>query len=135
MTNKKQPIFIKAETIYKVSVFTYIFAYAVFLFGWYMRGNFILPTLFCLPLIAMTPNVIGKKRRYYQFIPNILVLYIGWALAEIFINRSMHLYGSLALLSWVFCLGSMLLLVRTHYLILGGHYESERKKKKNNSSE
>jgi len=55
---------IKAETLYKVSVFTYIFAVGIFLTGWFLRGNYILPFLFCLPLIAMIPNVIGKRRRY-----------------------------------------------------------------------
>lgn len=129
MTKAKFPIHIKAETLYKVSVFTYIFAFAIFLFGWTLRGNILLPLLFCFPLVLMTANVISKRRRYYQFIPNILVLYIGWAIAEIFINKSMHLYGALALISWLLCLISMLLLVRTKYLKDGGHYISTRKKK------
>ncbi len=130
MTEPRPIMHIKAELLYKLCISTYIVAVAIFLFGWVLRGNYILPFLLCLPLIAMIPNVIGKRRRYYQFIPNILVLYIGWALAEIFINKSMHVYGSLALIAWLVCLISMLLLVRTRLLRDGGHYVSTRKKRK-----
>ena len=129
MSDEKKAIHISAETLFKVSVFTYIFAVSIFLTGWFVRTSYIIPFLLCLPLIAMIPNVIGKRRRYYQFIPNILVLYIGWAIAEIFINKSMHIYGALALIAWLICLVCMLLLVRTHFLKKGGHYISTRKKK------
>jgi len=129
MFDSPQNIHIKAETLYKISVFSYIFALAIFLLGWFLRANYILPLLFCFPLLVMTYNVLGKRRRYYQFIPNILVLYIGWAIAEIFINKEMHLYAALALVSWIICLFSMLLLVRTHFLKDGAHYISTRKRK------
>jgi len=123
-------VFIKAETLYKISVSTFVFAYLIFLFGWLQRNNILLPLLLCLPLIIMSAQVIGKRRRYYQFIPNILVLYIGWAIAEIFINKAMHVYAALALVAWLICLVCMLLLVRTNYLIDGNHYISTRKKKR-----
>jgi len=115
---------------YRLSIAMYIIAYSVFLLGWYMQANLILPFILCLPLIAMTPLVIGKRRRYYQFIPNILVLYIGWAIAELFINKTMHLYAAIALVAWSMTLWAMLKLIRTNYLIDGDHYISTRKKKK-----
>jgi len=126
----RQGIHISSQNLYRTVVFSYVLALVAFLGGCIITGKWIFPLFLCLPLILMLPLVIGKRRRYYQLIPNILVLYIGGALAELFINPAMHLYAAIALIAWVLALITMLLLVRTNYLIDGGHYISTRKKKK-----
>jgi len=115
--------------LFIVTVTTYVVALGIFILGWYISGPSWKAILCCLPLVLLIPAVIKRRRRYYQLLPNLLVVYIGWGLVERLINPEMAVFAGFALFLWVVCLIFMLKLVRTDYLIDGGHYISTRKKK------
>jgi uncharacterized membrane protein len=132
MASGKKGIHISSRQLFIGTVLSYILALTVFMVGWFKTGPHWLAIACCLPLLILIPAVLQKRRRYYQLIPNLLVIYICWSLAERFINPDLQTYAAIALILWSACLVLMLMLVRTSYLIDGGHYipDPERKQKR-----
>ena len=114
------------------TVLSYLIALLSYVWGWYITGPHGVALILCLPLVILLPAIFKKRRRYYQLIPNLLVVYIGWSLIERFINPEMKIFAGLAVFSWTVCLILMLKLIRTPFLVDGGHYipDHERKRKR-----
>jgi len=129
VTQEKKQITISGKQLFIVSAVSYVIALASFLIGWITSGPHWIPIACCIPLIILTPALFTKRRRYFQLIPNLLVIYICWSLVERFINPSMANYSAIALIAWVACLLTMLLVIRTNYLVDGGHYIPDPEKK------
>ncbi|NNC96738.1 MAG: DUF2069 domain-containing protein [Gammaproteobacteria bacterium] len=117
------------NAVYYLTVISYLIALSVFISGWYSSGRQVWGILLCVPLVLLIPGVIGKRRRYYQLIPNLLVIYIGWSLVERMIDNGMQTNAGIALFFWVMCLVLMLKLIRTPYLVDGRHYVADPEKK------
>ncbi len=128
MKNKKQ-ITITGRQLYLASTITYVIALASYIIGWITTGPNWVALACCIPLIILTPAVLTKRRRYFQLIPNLLVIYLCWSLVERFINPAMGTYSAISLIAWTACLFAMLMVIRTSYLVDGGHYVPDPEKK------
>lgn len=129
MTQEKKQITITGRQLYLVSTISYVIALATFITGWLVTGPHWIPLAFCIPLVILTPAVFTKRRRYFQLIPNLLVIYVCWSLVERFINPAMASYSAISLVAWTVSLFAMLMLIRTSYLVDGGHYVPDPEKK------
>ena len=129
MTQDKKQITISGRQLYLVSVITYVAALVTFMIGWIVTGPHWIPIACCIPLIILIPAIFTKRRRYFQLLPNLLVIYICWSLVERFINPAMGTYAAISLIAWSICLFAMLMVIRTSYLVDGGHYVPDPEKK------
>ena len=129
MTQEKKQITITGRQLYLASAISYVVALATFIAGWIITGPSWVPLAFCIPLIILTPAVFTKRRRYFQLIPNLLVIYVCWSLVERFINPAMGTYSAISLVAWTICVFAMLMVIRTSYLLDGGHYIPDPEKK------
>lgn len=129
MAQEKKTVHISSKQLYIGTIISYLVALIVYIAGWIITGPHLIALFCCLPLVFLTPSVFQKRRRFYQLTPNLLVIYICWSLAERFINPEFQTYAAISLVAWAICLTLMLLLVRTSFLIDGGHYVPDPEKK------